>query len=200
MEANNKEEAVVVLACNIVEQMKKLMFMFTQLVRLVRRRHFRNRRGGVRSYSLKSKIPNQIRHLSNIVSWSDTICRNNLRMNTDTFSRLCYLLENVGGLVATRNVSVVEQTALFLHVLSHHEKNVIIQTNYERSGFTISIVFSRVLNALLKLHNVFLVDPIPVDGDCDHARWKFFENCLGALDGSYVEARVPLVDKPRYRN
>jgi hypothetical protein len=28
----------------------------------------------------------------------------------------------------------------------------------------------------------------------------YIKNCLGALDGTHIRVRVPLVDKPRYRN
>ncbi|MBA0853765.1 hypothetical protein Goshw_021676 [Gossypium schwendimanii] len=29
--------------------------------------------------------------------------------------------------------------------------------------------------------------------------WKWFKNCLGALDETQINIRVPKVDKPRYR-
>jgi hypothetical protein len=28
----------------------------------------------------------------------------------------------------------------------------------------------------------------------------YIKNCLGALDGTHIRVRVPLDDKPRYRN
>ncbi|GLT71885.1 hypothetical protein SLA2020_438720 [Shorea laevis] len=31
-------------------------------------------------------------------------------------------------------------------------------------------------------------------------KWRWFKNCLGALDGTHIRVRVPLDDKPRYRN
>ncbi|KAL6137415.1 hypothetical protein ACLB2K_062707 [Fragaria x ananassa] len=41
--------------------------------------------------------------------------------------------------------------------------------------------------------------PSPVlENETDH-RWKWFKNCLGALDGTYVRVRVAATDKPRYR-
>ncbi|XP_012853246.1 PREDICTED: uncharacterized protein LOC105972811 isoform X1 [Erythranthe guttata] len=198
--ANTSENQVIVFAVyELVEQMQVLLTMLSRLIRLLlRRRRVNNIVGS--SYSMRGKIPAQVRNLTYIIGTSDNICRKNLRMNMDTFSRLCYLLQNLGGLGPTRHVSVTEQVALFLHVLSHHEKNVIIQTNYRRSGWTISKYFSRVLNAVLKLHNIMLVQPVPVDEDCEHQRWNYFQGCLGALDGTYVHVRVPLTEKPRYRN
>ncbi|KAJ0014670.1 hypothetical protein Pint_20988 [Pistacia integerrima] len=30
--------------------------------------------------------------------------------------------------------------------------------------------------------------------------WKWFKNCLGALDGTYIKVHVPVADIPRYRS
>ncbi|MBA0851965.1 hypothetical protein Goshw_029626 [Gossypium schwendimanii] len=29
--------------------------------------------------------------------------------------------------------------------------------------------------------------------------WKWFNNCLGALDRTHIKIRIPKVNKPRYR-
>ncbi|XP_012850062.1 PREDICTED: uncharacterized protein LOC105969832 [Erythranthe guttata] len=120
-------------------------------------------------YNLRARVPDQVKKMRKLFGLSDTICHDNLRMNRDTFNRLCYIFENVGGIRATRNVLVPEQVAIFLHVLGHH-----------------SIHFNNVLEAVLMLHSILLVTPKP--------------GCLGALDGTYIEVRVPKIDKPRYRN
>ncbi|KAL8555924.1 hypothetical protein ACS0TY_003659 [Phlomoides rotata] len=39
-----------------------------------------------------------------------------------------------------------------------------------------------------------------ITDECTDPRWKCFKGCLGALDGTYIDARVPEVDKLRYRN
>ncbi|KAL8506003.1 hypothetical protein ACS0TY_017021 [Phlomoides rotata] len=82
----------------------------------------------------------------------------------------------------TRHVSIGEQVAIFLTVLSHHTKNRVIKHSFKRSGYTISKHFNGVLNTLLKLYNVLLVNPEPVPEDSNDYRWKYFKGCLGALD------------------
>ncbi|KAG8390589.1 hypothetical protein BUALT_Bualt01G0099300 [Buddleja alternifolia] len=52
--------------------------------------------------------------MHDLVNFTDETCINNLRMSRNAFGRLCYLLENNGGLVNTRNVTVCEQVAIFL--------------------------------------------------------------------------------------
>ncbi|KAK1395218.1 hypothetical protein POM88_014274 [Heracleum sosnowskyi] len=42
--------------------------------------------------------------------------------------------------------------------------------------------------------------PEPVIGDCSDEKWSCFKNCLGALDGTYVNVRVSEKDKVRYKN
>ncbi|XP_012838677.1 PREDICTED: uncharacterized protein LOC105959173 [Erythranthe guttata] len=121
-------------------------------------------------------------------------------MNIQKFYRLCYVLENVGGLNPNRNVSIPEQVAMFLQILAHHTKNVVVRSHFKRSGYTVSNHFNRVLLALLKLHEMLLISPKPVDENSDNERFSYFQGCLGALDGTYIDCRVPYLDKPRYRN
>ncbi|MFQ6667457.1 hypothetical protein Gotur_033475 [Gossypium turneri] len=39
----------------------------------------------------------------------------------------------------------------------------------------------------------------PITANSTDPRWKWFKNCLGALDGTHIKIRVPTVDKLRYR-
>ncbi|KAG8380520.1 hypothetical protein BUALT_Bualt06G0024200 [Buddleja alternifolia] len=148
------------------------------------------------TYSLKMKIPKQLEHMHDLVSFSDATCVDNLRMSRNAFGRLCYILEHVGGLVNTKNVTVSEQVAIFLTVLAHQKKNCIIKHDFKRSGYTISKHFNGVLFALLKLHRLFLVKPTPIEDDITNERWKWFKGFLGALDGTYIPLRVGQKDKP----
>ncbi|KAL0462080.1 UNVERIFIED_CONTAM: hypothetical protein Slati_0095600 [Sesamum latifolium] len=49
------------------------------------------------------------------------------------------------------------------------------------------------------LGSLLLAKPVPVSADSSCARWKWFEGCLGALDGTYIDVRVPDEDRARYR-
>ncbi|MBA0863271.1 hypothetical protein Goshw_018857, partial [Gossypium schwendimanii] len=39
----------------------------------------------------------------------------------------------------------------------------------------------------------------PITANSTYPRWKWFKNCLGALEGTHIKITVPKVDKPRYR-
>ncbi|KAL0428264.1 UNVERIFIED_CONTAM: hypothetical protein Slati_3001200 [Sesamum latifolium] len=68
-----------------------------------------------------------------------------------------------------------------------------------QSACTVSQQFHHVLNAVLRLHSLLLAKPVPILADSSCARWKLFEGCLGTLDGTYIDVRVPAEDRARYR-
>ncbi|XP_042051418.1 putative nuclease HARBI1 [Salvia splendens] len=145
-------------------------------------------------------IPAHVKHLDRLVRVTDRACVDNLRMDRNTFGRLCRILRDRVGLIDQKFVTVEEQVAMFLCVLSHHTKARIVGFRFMRSSQTVSKYIHTVLRGLLTLHNLFLVKPTPIDEACSDRRWNWFQGCLGALDGTYINVRVPVADAPRYRN
>ncbi|XP_057432473.1 uncharacterized protein LOC130725244 [Lotus japonicus] len=137
--------------------------------------------------------------IDRIIKSSDNNCIWELRMCRNTFSRLCELLKVQGGLIEDGKLMIEEQVAIFLNILAHHKKNRDIQVTYYRSGETISRYFHNVLFSVLRLHELLLAKPEPVPQDCTDERWKYFKNCLGALDGTYIPVTVSVADSARYR-
>ncbi|XP_047956848.1 uncharacterized protein LOC125202492 isoform X2 [Salvia hispanica] len=152
-----------------------------------------------RSFRRLARIPTQVRRLTRLTSLTGRDCINNLRMDRNCFGRLCILLREGAGLVDGSFVKVEEQVAIFLCVLSHHEKNRVVSFEFWRSGQTVSYYFHVVLRAIILVHKMFISKPTPVPDNSVDPRWKWFKGCLGALDGTYINVRVPLADKPRYR-
>ncbi|KAL0345330.1 UNVERIFIED_CONTAM: hypothetical protein Sradi_4364300 [Sesamum radiatum] len=148
---------------------------------------------------MNTRIPNQVRYLHRLVSVSDESCLRNLRMNRNAFGRLCYLLEYSGGVSSPKHLTVPEQVAIFLSVLAHHKKNCVVKHDFVRSRRTISKHFHRVLNAVVKMYEVFLARPTPITEDCMDPRWQWFKGCSGALDGTYIRVRVPGHEQGWYR-
>ncbi|KAL0541502.1 hypothetical protein IC582_021554 [Cucumis melo] len=146
-------------------------------------------------------------------------------MDRGTFAILCRLLRNVTGLLSTEIVDVEEMVAMFLHVLAHDVKNRVIQWEFVRSGETVSRHFNIVLLAVLRLYEELIKRHVPVTSNCNDQRWRCFEvgiievhyisplrtshlfervyfnlqNCLGALDGTYIKVNVPARDRPTFR-
>ncbi|KAL8552591.1 hypothetical protein ACS0TY_001325 [Phlomoides rotata] len=150
-------------------------------------------------YGMLSRIPDQVLHMSRLFLDSDVDCISNLRMDRNSFGRLCFLMRELGGLVDRRYISVEEQVSMFLSILAHHKKNRVIKFDFRRSGQTVSHYVHIVLRVVLSLHTLFLVKPTPVTDDSTDSRWKWFKGYLGALDGTYIDLHVPSCDKPRFR-
>ncbi|KAA0031677.1 putative nuclease HARBI1 [Cucumis melo var. makuwa] len=120
-------------------------------------------------------------------------------MDRRFFSILCHLLWTTAGLVGIEVIDVEEMVAMFLHILTHDVKNRMIQRQFVRSGETVSRHFNLVLLATLRLHDELLKKLQPVTNSCTDSRWKWFENCLGALDDTYIKVNVSATDRPRYK-
>ncbi|XP_047953066.1 putative nuclease HARBI1 [Salvia hispanica] len=131
---------------------------------------------------------------------SDRDCFNNLRMNRNTFGRLCRVLRQYSGLTDSQYIKVEEQVAMFLCILSHHKKTRVIGYDFTRSSHTVSRYMHNVLGGVLRLHEILFVQPEPVLDNCTDHRWKWFKGAVGALDGTYINVRVPIQDQPRYRS
>ncbi|KAL8543844.1 hypothetical protein ACS0TY_004412 [Phlomoides rotata] len=179
----------------------KTMFFFVVsfMLSINNSRRVRRRVAYAQPYGMLSRIPDQVLHMSRLFLDSDVDCISNLRMDRNSFGRLCFLMQELGGLVDRRYISVEEQVSMFLSILAHHKKNRVIKFDFRRSGQTVSHYVHIVLRAVLSLHTLFLVKPTPVTDDSMDSRWKWFKGCLGALDGTYINLHVPSCDKPRFR-
>ncbi|KAK9277805.1 hypothetical protein L1049_027361 [Liquidambar formosana] len=120
----------------------------------------------------------RIKYLNGLIRENNIATHNLLRMNQNAFFKLCIALKTK-GLRNTSNVDVDEQVAMFLYILGHNLRLRVIANNFSRSLDTVHRHFLNVLKAVVKLYK-----------DLD---------CVGAIDGSYIPAMVPLEDQPRYR-
>lgn len=130
-------------------------------------------------YSILNRIPRQIDHLNRLVGVTDTVCLVNFRMDRNAFGRLCRLFRELRVLRERRFLRIEEQVAIFLGVLAHHKKNRIVRFDFMRSGDTVSRYVLEVMEAVLKLHCMFVVKPEPIKEGCVDSffdwRWKHFK-------------------------
>ncbi|XP_021732162.1 protein ANTAGONIST OF LIKE HETEROCHROMATIN PROTEIN 1-like [Chenopodium quinoa] len=150
-------------------------------------------------HRIRDKKRNRLINLNSLIRDSDVACRSELSMNRHTFGVLCEMISDIGGLRGTRNMSLQEIVAMFLYTSSHHKKNRSRGHYFYRSGESVSRQFNLCLLVVLKLHHHLLKKPTPITEDCEDSRWKCFQNCLGALDGTFIKVYVPNEDRGRYR-
>ncbi|GMP62051.1 hypothetical protein CsSME_00024301 [Camellia sinensis var. sinensis] len=146
-----------------------------------------------------NRLQEQMDHINRLVRESDITCIEQLRMDRRCFMTLCHMVRTIGGLGHSKHVTLEEKMALFLYVLAHDLKVRKLKFNFFRSGETVSRHFNDVLKAVLRLQGHLLRTPNPITQACTDPRWNCFQNCLGALDGTYIKVRVPVVYQARYR-
>ncbi|MFQ6656635.1 hypothetical protein Gotur_026655 [Gossypium turneri] len=103
----------------------------------------------IRSYILDFYVKRD--YVKRLVYASDETCIEQVRMNRITFFKLCEILQTLGELKLSRNMLVDEQVTMFLHIISHHLKNLVIKHHFNRSGETVSRSFQNVLNVIIRL-------------------------------------------------
>lgn len=90
---------------------------------------------------------------------------------------------------------------MFLYIVGERASNRAVQEKFQHSSYTVSHVFHEVLSSLLHLH-AETINP-PTKDDALHPRiandtkyFPYFQNCLGALDGTrtHTLAHIPTTD------
>ncbi|XP_058734266.1 uncharacterized protein LOC131605995 [Vicia villosa] len=139
--------------------------------------------------------------IMNIVATSEG--RKIIRMSPKAFLDLCSILQQEGGLRQTQRVTVEEQVAKTLYILTHNVRNRDIQFWFRRSGETTSRHFHRVLRSIIEIGRTYLKQPdgsrIPAEILGNNRFYPYFKDCIGAIDCTHVRVKVPLAQASRYR-
>ncbi|XP_077219657.1 uncharacterized protein LOC143853827 [Tasmannia lanceolata] len=132
---------------------------------------------------------------------SDEQCHNLLRMNVKCFRRFVNIFKESGTLKDTIHCNVDEQVAIFLHIVAHNLRNRCMKVYCGRSGETISRYFNKVLRAILSMVDQFIIPPSSETPTqiAENPRWyPYFKDCIGAIDGTHIPAKVPAKMKKRF--
>ena len=142
-------------------------------------------------------------YLNSVLYCGNTHCLNQIRMRPAPFLKLCEVLEERKLLINAVHVSVREQVLMFLHILGHNVRFRAVGGRFFRSTWTVHNYFHMVLEAILKLYPDFVNPPSSSTPSkiLNNSRfYPWFEDCIGALDGTHVRASVPIEDQDRHRN
>ena len=131
----------------------------------------------------------QENYISSALYCRDTHCLNQIRMRPGPFFKLCEMLERRALFINTMHMSVREQDLMFLHLLGHNMWFRAIGGRFFRSTWTIHNYFHVALGAIIKLYPDFMHPPRSSTPSkiLNHSRfYPWFEDCIGALDGTHV--------------
>ncbi|PIN22772.1 hypothetical protein CDL12_04509 [Handroanthus impetiginosus] len=111
-----------------------------------------------------SEMPDQYKHLREMVENNDQTCVHNLHKDSNSFLRLCYY------------VFIPENVLTLLLILPHHTKNRIVKHNFKWSRHTVSRYFFQTLKAIIKISGPLLVKPGPNEDECTTDLWRYFKH------------------------
>jgi hypothetical protein len=125
-----------------------------------------------------------------------TQCYRMFRMHNDVFYSLHTLLRQKYGLQSTRKMSSIEALAMFLWMCGAPQSMRQADNRFERSLATCSRKFDKVVSSVMKLA-VDIIRPKDPNFSTTHSRLQsdsfapYFNNCIGAIDGTHVPVIVP---------
>lgn len=146
-------------------------------------------RGAVFTQQLLSGHPGRIRDMT--------------RLKKEVFLELLNWLCEKANLKDSRNVSSAEKLILFLYICAHGVKFRVAAETMQHSTRTIHLAFHEVLHGLLLLHQEVVnlpPDKTPDRIEGDNKFWPYFADCVGAIDGTLIEAWVPETGQARWRS
>jgi hypothetical protein len=118
-----------------------------------------------------------------------------LRMSASMIITLSRSLRRSKALSDTRNLSIIEQLMIFILIASQGHSFSSVCDRVERSLETVHRYFHRVARCLCRAFSSFVEFPTsdtPISIKISHDRrfWPYFENCIGAVDGTHIPVRV----------
>ena len=127
-----------------------------------------------------------------------------LRMKLKLFKVLCAVMRKNGLLQDSKNISVEEAVAMFLHVVGRGTSFRDVEERYQHSGTTVFRYFQAVVTALLALVPTYIKLPssseIPVAISSSMKNYPFFKDCIGVVDGTHIAAKVLQEETVSFRN
>ncbi|KAI3506103.1 hypothetical protein L1887_28459 [Cichorium endivia] len=130
-------------------------------------------------------------------------CMELLRMSRESFLRLCTHFRLHYSLKDSKHISVEEKMAMFLMMIGHNQRYVVIKRRFQHSKQTIHKFFYEVLDKMMLFANDMIMptsfNPNPnIPGHNKRLR-RVFKGAVGALDGTLIHAILPANKQDVYR-
>jgi hypothetical protein len=139
-----------------------------------------------------------------ILTGNQARCKAMFRLTSEKFEELSQKLSNIDSNPISKLISMDEQLAVFMYIVGQGATNRQAQDRFQHSGENISKVFHHIIALVCRLGPTYIREPKP---DFTHRSIKsnpkfspFFNQCLGALDGVHIPAKVPKHLSAPYRN
>ncbi|KAF7827234.1 protein ALP1-like [Senna tora] len=140
-----------------------------------------------------SKLTGQ-QFIDELIQGSGTVCYELLRMEKSCFINLCDELKRKDYLQGSRNVTLEEKVAIFLYIIGHNLRQRVVADRFQHSTQTISFYFKEVLRAICRMGQELIKQEsteLPDHVKHNPLYFPWFNNCLGAIDGTHISAWAP---------
>ncbi|GKB64727.1 Myb/SANT-like domain, harbinger transposase-derived nuclease domain protein [Tanacetum coccineum] len=138
-----------------------------------------------------------------LLQGNDRQCVELLRMSRDSFIHLCTHFRVKEWLKDSKHVSVEEKMAMFVMMLGHNQRYVVIKNRFQHSTQTIHKFFHEVLAKMVVFAKEIIIPTNfnlnPTVPSHNRRLRQIFKGDVGALDGTLIHARVPINKQHLYR-
>ncbi|KAJ0988023.1 hypothetical protein J5N97_006379 [Dioscorea zingiberensis] len=142
------------------------------------------------------EISEEIFQINRLLHGDDTTSINMVRMKKLTFFNLASILRSRGLLKDSTHASVEEQLFMFLCIVGHNQRDMVIGHTFLRSSKTVSRYFNHVLWAIGQIQGDYIkphsTSVSPYIAQRPNFYYPYFKDCIGALDGTHIHANVPI--------
>lgn len=178
---------------------KRLLMMLLSLLILLKVKKRKNGRQKVLTSSLSGK-----EYMKELLIGPSVVMYDKFRMDKSSFMKLCCYFRQKNWLVDSKYIDVEEKMAMFLSIICHNCRNRIVRYRYQHSGQTVSKYFHEVLSAMRDFAREMIIPPDfdkPVENIQSHVQLREgpFKGAIGALDGTLVDANIPIRDQIPFR-
>ncbi|XP_048423091.1 uncharacterized protein LOC103960769 isoform X1 [Pyrus x bretschneideri] len=129
--------------------------------------------------------------------------RQRYRMYPDVFVKLCTIIREKTLLRDTKFICIEEMLATFLLIVGHNSRYCLLCDTFERSHWTVSRNFNKVLKALNTIAPEMMAKhglAVPSKIRESTRFYPYLKDCIGAIDGTHIPVSVSGCDVSSYRN
>ncbi|GAV59733.1 LOW QUALITY PROTEIN: DDE_4 domain-containing protein, partial [Cephalotus follicularis] len=139
--------------------------------------------------------------MDNLLCRGDIHCVDQIRMRPLSFYALCNVLTRYNLVRSTKNMSIKEQELRFVHCIRHNVRFRVLARRFHRLFETCHQYFKVVLKSVLKLYKYIIRAPndsTPPKIINSRRFFPYFEDYVGAMNGTHVRAFIPLEIEGRF--
>jgi hypothetical protein len=146
-----------------------------------------------------------LRHVDLLLKGSDKQFHELFRLHKQQFWQLLNWLEENTDLADTQYQTSAQKLLIFLWISAFGEPQRNAAHRFLCAQSTVSVVFQTVLKAMQKLYQTFVKQP-----DANYlspevelqlaAKFEGFSGCIGAIDGTLINAHIPEKQQPAFRS